>query len=52
MRSITRLAPRDPADEMAQHINTKFNERLFKKKLEEVVEALVEKAAVKKAANA
>jgi hypothetical protein len=47
MRSITRLAPRDPADEMARHIGTKVNEHLFKKKLEEVTEALQLKAQIK-----
>jgi hypothetical protein len=47
MRIITKLAPRDSADEMAKHIGTKVNEYLFRKRLAEVTEAIELKAQIR-----
>jgi hypothetical protein len=50
MRSITRLSPRDPADEMSRHIGTKVAEKLISVRLREIEQLVEAKVALKREA--
>ncbi len=50
MRSITRLSPRDPADEMARNIGTRAGEMILLKRMREVVDLVEQRVEQKREA--